>query len=223
MSSTKADIMPCILDIELPDSDLIDDVHAELTRRAASDPDRCFGYFPALNGVDGIDSDLPASKLLEARLPQIEVKGLQLNCNFFRRSLIRQSGDSPFHLDTDADTAVTGEVDTLSTRLVWRLLINLSVEHSRKLAYLDEDPERLLLQARGGYVHCPDDTIDPDIVRCIDLKPREGRLAQAVLFCSSRVLHTGADGEAGHFVAGYGTEELIQLLTGTGHAGIDRR
>ncbi len=207
MPSTKVDFTPRIIDVELPDAALIEAVGTELTDRAKGDQDSCFGYFPSLASMADIESDLPMSKRMRTTLPSIEVAGLRLDFNFVRRSLIRQSGDSPFHLDTDANTALTGDVDTLQERLVWRLLLNLSDQHTRRLSYLDKDPLELPLQTKGGYLHCPADAVDPGTIRHIDLKPRDGKLAQAVLFCSSRVLHTGTDSEAGHFVAGYGAEE----------------
>lgn len=147
--------MPRIVDIELPGTDLIDEVYAELTMKAEGDNNSCFGYFPSLINADGIVTDLPSSRLLASTLPNLEVKGLLLYFNFIRRSLVRQNGDSPFHLDTDADTALTGDIHTLQNRLVWRLLINLSAQHSRRLSYLDEDPMHCRYKYRGVIFTVP--------------------------------------------------------------------
>lgn len=51
-------------------------VEDELRARAGSDRDGCCGYFPALNGMSGIVSDLPACRGFAVLLPQLVFRGL---------------------------------------------------------------------------------------------------------------------------------------------------
>jgi len=66
-------------------------VEQELSTRAGSDRDRCFGYFPRLNGASGIASDLSACREFAVRLPQLIVRGVPFRFNFLRLSLVQQS------------------------------------------------------------------------------------------------------------------------------------
>jgi hypothetical protein len=82
----------------------------ELTRKALRDANGCCGYFPAMSEVAGIDDDLPASRCLAESMPVVEIDGRSLHFSFVRLSLVKQLGDSPFHLDSDASTALTGSI-----------------------------------------------------------------------------------------------------------------
>lgn len=189
--------------------DILIKARDELLEKAVNDPHRCFGYFPALRHKPSIDSHLPHCVVLSNIIPQLVVGSKQLQFNFVRMSLIKQVGDSPYHLDSDAATAITGDVSTVGGRLIWRLLLNLSDTYPRTLSYLDMDPFSVQLEAKGGYIHCPNSVVQKEIVRFIRIKPRNGTTVFGVLFCASRVLHTGQDDEHGHFVAGYGCEGYI--------------
>jgi hypothetical protein len=182
-------------------------VQAELTAKAKEDANKCWGYFPAMKGKSSIDTDLPISAGFADGIPQLEVDGKSLRFNFVRLSLIQQTGTSPFHLDTDAATALTGDTSTLSKRLVWRLLLNLNDKHTRTLSYLDLDSTKIPLLDDGGYLHCDASLVHEGIIRRIVIPPRKGSKASGVLFCASRVLHTGQDDQFGHFVTGFGCEE----------------
>ncbi len=155
----------------------------------------------------GIDSDFPACQAFMELQPQLTADGKTLDFNFVRLSQVRQTGSSPYHLDSDAKTALTGDTTTISDRLVWRLLLNLSDAHPRNLSYLDIDPFSLPLESGGGYIHCPNSKIKKSLKRQVSIPSRQGETVSGLLFCASRVLHTGQDDQFGHFVAGYGTEE----------------
>ena len=99
------------------------------------DPDRCCGYFPTLKGFPGIDSDLPAWRAFRDCVPLLEVCGNKYEFCFIRLSLIRQSVDPVFHLDSDAATALSGDVTTLRQRRVVRLLLNFSSQSERALHF----------------------------------------------------------------------------------------
>lgn len=203
-TALPSQFQPKLVTITLPDGsdDLINAVQSELTRFAKKDANQCWGYFPALKEKN---QGLEASKKLSQELSVIEQGGKQLSLNFARISLIQQTGDSPFHMDSDSKTALTGDVDSINSRLVWRLLINLHPGQSRTLGYLDLDVSKLTLTTDGGYIHYTGDTTKYE--RGIVIPARQGSVVQGVLFCASRVLHTGKDSEEGHFVAGYGCEE----------------
>lgn len=206
MSLQELEVLPRVISVDVPNPEAAE---LELDERASQDENKCIGYYPSLNDRPDIQTDLEACSLFSEQLPVIEIDGLKLGFNFLRRSLIRQEGESPFHLDNDSDTSVTGDPSTLDQRVVWRLLLNLSANLPRKFAYLDVDPSTLPLGVDQGYIHCPDDAIDPQVVVDITLPPRTERSASGVLFCSNLVLHTGQDEEGGHFVAGYGQDVPI--------------
>jgi hypothetical protein len=142
---------PVELELELI-SDVITAAEAELRLGAISDRDRCCGYFPALTEMSGIRTELPACRSFADALPEISHAGMSFGFNFLRISLIRQSADPAFHLDSDAATALTGDVRDLSERVVLRLLLNLSSQDERMLHYLDADPRTTDLVAEGSYV-----------------------------------------------------------------------
>src|SRR5579884_4360320 len=103
----------------------------ELRRGAIDDRDRCCGYFPALAGMSGIRTELPACRVFAQALPAISHGGVTYRFNFLRLSLTCQSADPAFHLDSDAATALTGDVGSLGEREVRRLLLNLSSHEER--------------------------------------------------------------------------------------------
>jgi hypothetical protein len=182
-------------------------VERELRTRAGSDRDRCFGYFPGLNGASGIASDLPACRAFARRLPELVVRGAPFRFNFLRLSLVQQSARAAYHLDSDVATAITGDVATISQRHILRLLLNLSARSERTLHYLNVDPGSVELIVEGCYIR----VADPDAFRPHSLvariPPRRGSRVHGLVFASNRVLHSGVDDELGHFVAAYGAEE----------------
>lgn len=196
------------IEVALPTGDaaVIEAVGLELTGRAKQDADRCFGYFPALRDSEGIETSLPACENFAGANPNIQIGDRRLNFNFLRRSLIQQKGFAAFHIDTDAATAVTGDIETIHERRVWRLLINLSSDIPRVFMYSDIDPDSLDIDSSEGYLFYDKD-IDPGNIKRITLPPQTDTTTSGVLFCSNRVLHSGQDDKHGHFVAGYGCEE----------------
>ena len=68
---------------------------------------------PALEGVHGIDCDLPACRAFAMSLPVIDHGGVEYRFNFLRLSSKQQSADPAYHLDSDAATALSGDVTTL--------------------------------------------------------------------------------------------------------------
>jgi hypothetical protein len=156
--------------------------------------------------VPGIIGDLPACEAFATRLPQITYGGAAYRFNFLRLSLVQQSADAASHLDSDADTAITGDVATLRQRRILRLLINLSTTVERSLHYLDVDPWSVELAAEGSYL-CAAQPAALHRYACVTTVPRlRGSRVHAVAFASNLVLHSGVDDERGHFVAAYGTE-----------------
>lgn len=147
-------------------------------------------------------------------LPAISHAGVTYGFNFLRLSLDRQSPDPAFHLDSDAATALTGEVATLSDRKILRLLLNLSTEDERLLYYLDVDSTSIDLIAEDSYVRVK----DPEKLRArirVAVIPRRVRATvHGLAFASNRILHSGLDGEHGHFIAAYGVERADPRVTG---------
>ncbi len=182
---------PVELDLE-PIGEAIITAEDELRLGAIEDRDRCCGYFPALAGRSGIRTELPACEVFAGVLPEISHAGTTYRFNFLRLSLVCQGADPAFHLDSDAATALTGDVDSLNEREVRRLLLNLSSQEERALHYLDVDPRTTGLVAKGSYVAV--------------IPPRTGTTVHGLAFASNRVLHSGLDGERGHFIAAYGME-----------------
>jgi hypothetical protein len=178
----------------------------ELWLRARYDTDNCFGYFPALAGTEGILCDLPACRTLAAAVPQITHDGWLYRFNFLRMSLVQQSCHPEFHLDSDAATALSGDVETISRRCVWRMVLNLSATNQRALHYLDIDSASVELIVRGGYVSVSRTEFLGEKVLTAVIPPRRGASVHGLVFPSNRVLHSGIDDECGHFIAAYGME-----------------
>jgi len=178
----------------------------ELSRRAARDRNRCCGYFPALSGAPGIIGDLPACEAFATRLPQITYAGTAYRFNFMRLSLVQQSTDPAYHLDSDADAAITGDLTTLRQRRILRLLLNLSPRVERSLHYLDVDPWSVELAAEGSYLCAAQPAALHRHARVRTVPRRHGPRVHAVAFASNLVLHSGVDDARGHFVAAYGIE-----------------
>lgn len=211
--SLQAAFQPKLVTIELScRPEALREAEAELRSHSLADDNHCYGYFPGMKANQGVDANLPHSQRFAQAVPTLFMDDKLLQFNFMRMSLVRQHGDSPFHLDSDAATALTGDVDTVSERLVWRLLLNVSDDHPRTLAYVDVDPSTVTLTSQGGYIHCEDAKLTAKYKKTIAIPPRRDLRVSGVLFCASRVLHTGQDDEHGHFVMGYGCEEpsLVQ-------------
>ena len=188
------------------DPRILEAARSELVRRAVEDANRCCGYFPALTGRTGILDDLPACRRFAAAYPEIELRGFNLRFSFIRVSLRRQAVGPAYHLDTDAATAVTGDPATLGARLVRRVLLNLSARQERVLHYLDLDPSTTTLAIESSYAGLGHDHARGNRERHIAIPRRVGDAVHGVSFVANRVLHSGVDDHAGHFVAAYGRE-----------------
>ncbi len=198
---------PVAVEIHLPGlAESAADAELELGARAALDGDCCCGYFPALEGVHGIDCDLPACHAFATSLPAISYAGTAFQFNFLRLSLKQQSVAPAYHLDSDASTALSGDVTTLRRRRVERLLLNLSSRSERTLHYLDVDSSCAELVADGSYVRAADPRRLVDYGLTASVPPRRGSDVSGLLFAANLVLHSGVDDSSGHFVAAYGTE-----------------
>ncbi|HUS25928.1 MAG TPA: hypothetical protein VMY99_01095 [Nevskiaceae bacterium] len=199
---------PLAVTIQLPCSQtVIADAQEELRTKAKQDDYKCFGYFPGMSAKGtSLDFDLPKCKLFAQRVPELTVNDRVCSFGFLRMSLIQQPGISPYHVDSDASAALTGDMATLSKKRIWRLLFNLSDTYARTLSYLDVDPSTVKLDIKNGYIHYPNQTVTKKAIHEIVIPPRQGTRVEAVLFCASRVLHAGKDDEHGHYVAGYGCE-----------------
>jgi hypothetical protein len=198
---------PAAVELKIPALiDALAAVASELRARAASDRHGCCGYFPALNGVSGIISDLPACREFATRLPAIDVRGTRFRFNFLRLSLVQQSADAAYHLDSDAATAITGDAAALNNGQILRLLLNLSTRGERAVHYLDVDPGSIELAVEGSYIRVADpDALDRHAL-IARIPSRRGPTVHGLVFASNRVLHSGVDDECGHFVAAYGAE-----------------
>lgn len=185
----------------------------ELRTRALVDRDRCCGYFPTLEGAPGILSDLQACRDFAARLPQITSTGVVYRFNFLRLSLVPQSTDPAYHLDSDAHTAITGDVARLSQRRIMRLLLNLSARSDRMLHYLDLDPWSVDLAAEGSYLCAAQPAAVRPYARAMRIPCRCGSTVHGVAFQSNVVLHSGVDDLHGHFVAAYGIDADASVAT----------
>jgi hypothetical protein len=181
----------------------------ELVARAALDRDSCCGYFPALEGVLGIDCDLPACRAFAFSLPVINYGGAEFRFNFLRLSLKQQSVDPAYHLDSDAATALSGDLTTIGQRRVERLLLNLSSRNERTLHYLDVDARCVDLVADGSYVRVADPRRFADHALTATIPPRHGSHVAGLLFAANVVLHSGVDDTSGHFVGAYGIDESV--------------
>jgi hypothetical protein len=180
----------------------------ELVARAALDRDRCCGYFPVLEGVHGIDCDLPACRAFARGLPIISHGGRNFRFNFLRLSLKQQSVDPAYHLDSDAATALSGDLTTITRRRVERLLLNLSSRHERTLHYLDVDSRCVEMVTDGSYVRAADPRRLADHALTANIPPRHGSHVAGLLFAANLVLHSGVDDVSGHFIGAYGIDEI---------------
>lgn len=204
---------PVELDLA-PIREVITAAEGELRLGAIEDRDRCCGYFPALAGMSGIRTELQASRVFAEALPAISHSGMTYWFNFLRLSLVCQSADPAFHLDSDAATALTGDVGSLGEREVLRLLLNLSSQEERVLHYVDVDPRTTNLVAEGSYVRAKDPERLQARVRATVIPPRIDTTVHGLAFVSNRVLHSGLDGEHGHFIAAYGVETAVRSGAG---------
>jgi hypothetical protein len=206
-SRLAADHHPVAVTFDLPGlPQSLTEVESELGARAARDRNGCYGYFPALEGAPGIDSNLPACLSFGTRWPSITHRGTEYLFNFIRLSLMQQSSEPAFHLDSDAATALGGVVATLRQRRVARLLLNLSSRSGRTLHYLDVDPYSVELISEESYVRAaePSGLVEHEFVMVIP--PRRGSRVSGLAFTSNLVLHSGVDDAHGHFVAAYGMD-----------------
>lgn len=181
-------------------------VENELEEAAGRDRDKCWGYFPSLRRPSGVSDDLPASRSLAGLVPQLFVQGATFSFCFLRLSLVQQSTEPSYHLDSDAATAVTGDPATIGRRRVYRLLLNLSSRRSRSLHYLSADSNSIDLVAEGSYVTAAAAEHLRHTARVADIPSRRGSTVHGLVFESSRLLHSGLDDDDGHFVAAYGFE-----------------
>jgi hypothetical protein len=203
----NAHLCPMLIELDCPlGVERFDAVEDELRARARLDGDGCCGYFPALRSLPGIHNDLPACRRFAAHLPLLRHAGVAYRFNFLRLSLVAQSVDPIYHLDTDAASALGGDVTTLRRRRVMRLLLNLSSESERTLRYLDVDPFSVDLASEGSYVCVADPAPLHGYARSAVIPPRRGTSVAGLVFVSNLVLHSGVDDTGGHFVAAYGVE-----------------
>ncbi len=126
-------------------------------------------------------------------------------------------------MDSDAATALTGDVSTLGKREVLRLLLNLSSQEERALHYLDVDPRSTELVAEGSYVRAKDPERHHTRIRVAVIPPRTRATVRGLAFASNRVLHSGLDGEHGHFIAAYGMETAETSRAGRGSSNTARK
>jgi hypothetical protein len=188
----------------LPTVRHVDAAERELRRHAKADDHRCWGYFPSLIGRPDIHVDLPACRDFASVMPQIIAAGVSYQFNFIRLALRCQSLQPAYHLDSDAATALTGDPATLHERLVGRVLLNLSATEERHLYYLDLHVPAATLTWEGSYVRASDLTQAARYAMCTTIPPRSGSIVHGITFVANCVLHSGADGPRGHFIAAYG-------------------
>ena len=132
--------------------------------------------------------------------------GTAYRFNFLRLSLKQQSIEPAYHLDSDAATALTGDVATLKQRRVERLILNLSWRVERTLHYLDVDPYCVDLVAEGSYVRAADPRMLSSRTLTAVIPVRRHSQVAGLLFAANLVLHSGVDNADGHFVAAYGID-----------------
>ena len=184
----------------------IDRAEHELRRRAATDENRCAGFFPTLSGVPGIESNYPSCRNLMRLVPKIEHEGRAYRFNFIRLSLISQASQPAWHIDSDAATALTGVDVSPASRLIHRLLLNLSGTRERVVAYLDVDVLTAGLVQDSGYIRPANTETAAGTALSISIPVREGSVVHGISFVSNRIFHSGQDGADGHFLAAYGCE-----------------
>jgi hypothetical protein len=206
-----AALRPSPVTVELPAIERVEEAERELARHARADDHRCWGYFPSLTGRPGIHADLPACRDFASVLPEIIAADVHYRFNFIRLSLRCQSQQPAYHLDSDAATALTGDLATLAQRRVGRLLLNLSTTEERNLYYLDLDVSAAALTSKGAYVQVADQALAARPAVRAAIPPRSGKTAHGICFVANHVLHSGVDGPNGHFVAAYGYDCLIPV------------
>jgi hypothetical protein len=167
---------PSPVTLIFPATKPVDNAGRELRRHARADGNGCWGYFPSLAGRPGIHADLPACRGFAAVLPEVADGGQNYRFNFIRLSLGSQSMRPAYHLDSDAATALTGDLATLDQREVGRILLNLSTEEKRNLHYLDLDVSALPLAHEGSYVRAADDVTACQYARRAAIPPRSGAI-----------------------------------------------
>jgi hypothetical protein len=130
---------------------------------------------------EGIDHDLPACRALAEGYPLQRVGELAVRFNFMRMSLRRQAllvqhEDTIFHLDSVAATALTGNLDTITNRQLWRLHVNLHPVHTRTLAYVDIHPAFIAgsIVQHENYAYCPPEAISKKALTTTDIPRRIG-------------------------------------------------
>jgi hypothetical protein len=192
--------------LEGPAVDAIDGAERELRRRAATDENRCAGFFPTLNGVPGIDGNFPSCRDLMRLVPKIEHESRVYRFNFIRLSLVCQASQPAWHIDSDAATALTGGDVSPASRLIHRLLLNLSGTRERVVAYLDVDVLTAGLVQDGGYIRPARSETALGTARRVSIPVREEAVVHGISFVSNRIFHSGQDDPEGHFVAAYGFE-----------------
>jgi hypothetical protein len=198
--------VPVCAVLEGPAVAAIDRAERELRRRAATDANRCAGFFPTLSGVPGIESNLPSCRDLMRLIPTIEQEGSSYRFNFIRLSLVCQASQPAWHIDSDAATALTGGDVSPARRMIHRLLLNLSGTRERVLAYLDVDVLTAGLVQEGGYIRPAKSETALGKARSVSIPVREGAVVHGISFVSNRLFHSGQDDAEGHFVAAYGFE-----------------
>jgi hypothetical protein len=71
---------------------------------------------PRAGRVKGIRAELPACRVFAEALPAISRAGMTYGFDFRRRPLACQAADPAFRLDSDAATALMGDVGSLYER-----------------------------------------------------------------------------------------------------------
>jgi hypothetical protein len=204
--------------LERPAVDAIDGAERELRRRAATDDNRCAGFFPTLSAVPGIESDFPSCRDLMRLVPEIEHESRAYRFNFIRLSLVCQASQPAWHIDSDAATALTGGDVSPASRLIHRLLLNLSGTRERVVAYLDVDVLTAGLVQDGGYIRPARSETALGTARRVSIPVREEAVVHGISFVSNRIFHSGQDDTEGHFVAAYGFElPTSSTVAGEGH------
>jgi hypothetical protein len=198
--------LPFCAVLEGPAIAAIDRAERELRRRAATDDNRCAGFFPTLSGVPGIESNFPSCRDLMRLVPKIEHESRAYLFNFIRLSLVCQASQPAWHIDSDAATALTGGHVSPAGRLIHRLLLNLSGTRERVVAYLDVDVLTAGLVRDGGYIQPAKSETALGTARRVSIPVREGAVVHGISFVSNRIFHSGQDDTDGHFVAAYGFE-----------------
>ena len=180
-------------------------VEIELMAEAMLRPTECYGYFPAFGDPDVYLGQSTQFGEVFDTLPGMP----DWHFSFLRLSLGPQKNLASLHLDTTAETGLGGDTEHLEGRLIWRGLVNLSDVSDRQVVYYKYYPFHLALDRDQGHVRCVDGTIDRSGgLRTIVVPRRQGPVVHGITFCASQVLHCGVDEKTGHFVGGYGYQEV---------------